>query len=222
MNLTSNLFSAELLWLANVIFAVMLGKACWYAPWRSLLDNPQRVNALVGLLLAAFLFWQLSAGVRPGFHHHLLGSTLFMLMFGWRIALVGMTLVMSATWLYTHADWMTLGVNGLVMIAVPVFFSEGVLRLSRQYLPRTFSFFAFGNAFLCAGFAILLTILCASALMVLFSHYTWDSVRHNYLVAAPIIMFAESFATGAVITGFIMGSPEAIFNFDVDDYLTGK
>jgi uncharacterized membrane protein len=222
VNLTAHLFPPELLWLANAIFAVMLGKACWYAPWRSLLDNAARVNALVGLLFVTGVFWQLSAGVRPGFHHHLLGATLFLLMFGWRIALLALSLILLATWTYAKADMATLGVNGLVMIAVPVFFSEWVLRLSRRYLPKTFSYFTLWNGFFCAGLAMLMTILCASGLMVLFSQYTWASVQHNYLVAAPIIMFAESFATGAVVTGFVIGSPEAIFNFEVDEYLTGK
>ncbi len=222
MNLPAQLFPVELLWLANLGFFILLGRAIWFAPWRGLLNNGARVNALVGLSLGLLLFWQLNAGVRPGFNHHVLGATLFMLMFGWRIAMIAMTLIMLATWLYTDLNLITLGINGLVMIAVPVFFSEAVLRLSRRYLPKNFFVFTMGNGFLCAGFATLLTILSAALLMAIFSHYTWASVQHNYLVAAPIIMFAESFATGAIITGFALASPEAVFNFDVDEYLTGK
>ncbi len=222
MNLPAQLFPVELLWLANLGFFILLGRAIWFAPWRGLLGNGARVNALVGLSLGLFLFWQLNAGVRPGFNHHVLGATLFMLMFGWRIAMIAMTLIMLATWLYTDANFITLGINGMVMIVVPIFFSEGVLRLSRRYLPKNFFFFTLGNGFVCAGFAILLTILSAALLMTLFSHYTWASVQHNYLVAAPLIMFVESFATGMVITGFALASPEAVFNFDVDEYMTGK
>ncbi len=222
MNLPAQLFPVELLWLANFGFFILLGRAIWFAPWRGLLGNGARVNALVGLSLGLFLFWQLNAGVRPGFNHHVLGATLFMLMFGWRIAMIAMTLIMLATWLYTDANFITLGINGMVMIVVPIFFSEGVLRLSRHYLPKNFFFFTLGNGFVCAGFAILLTILSAALLMTLFSHYTWASVQHNYLVAAPLIMFVESFATGMVITGFALASPEAVFNFDVDEYMTGK
>ena len=222
MNLPAQLFPVELLWLANVGFFILLGRAIWFAPWRSLLDNGARVNALVGLSLGLFLFWQLNAGVRPGFNHHVLGATLFVLMFGWRIAMIAMTLIMLATWLYTDADLITLGINGLVMIVVPIFFSEAVLRLSRRHLPKTFFFFTLGNGFACAGFAILLTILSAALLMTIFSHYTWANVQHNYLGMAPIIIFVESFATGMIITGFALASPGAVLNFDVDEYLTGK
>ncbi len=222
MNLPAQLFPVELLWLANLGFFILLGRAIWFAPWRSLLSNGARINALVGLTFGLCIFWQLNAGVRPGFNHHVLGATLFVLMFGWRIAMIAMTLIMLATWLYTDANFITLGINGMVMIVVPIFFSEGVLRLSRRYLPKNFFFFTLGNGFVCAGFAILLTILSAALLMTLFSHYTWASVQHNYLVAAPLIMFVESFATGMVITGFALASPEAVFNFDVDEYMTGK
>ncbi len=222
MNLPAQLFPVELLWLANLGFFILLGRAIWFAPWRSLLSNGARINALVGLTFGLCIFWQLNAGVRPGFNHHVLGATLFVLMFGWRIAMIAMTLIMLVTWLYTDLNLITLGINGMVMIVVPIFFSEGVLRLSRRYLPKNFFFFTLGNGFVCAGFAILLTILSAALLMTLFSHYTWASVQHNYLVAAPLIMFVESFATGMVITGFALASPEAVFNFDVDEYMTGK
>jgi uncharacterized membrane protein len=47
-------------------------------------------------------------------------------------------------------------------------------------------------------------------------------VQRNYLIATPIIIFAEAFTTGALITAFAVAKPEAILNFDVDEYLTGK
>ncbi len=222
MNLPAQLFPVELLWLANLGFFILLGRAIWFAPWRGLLDNGARVNALVGLSLGLFLFWQLNVSIRPGFNHHVLGATLFMLMFGWRIAMIAMTLIMLATWLYTDLNLITLGINGLVMIAVPILFSEGVLRLSHRYLSKNFFFFILGNGFSCAGFAILLTILSAALLMTIFSHYTWASVQHNYFAAAPVIIFVESFATGMIITGFSLASPGAVFNFDVDEYMTRK
>ena len=86
MNLPAQLFSDDLLWLTNLIFIILLGVAIRFAPWRKLWRNPAQTNALIGLSLGAFAFWQLSAGIRPGLNHHLLGATLFVLIFGWRIA----------------------------------------------------------------------------------------------------------------------------------------
>jgi uncharacterized membrane protein len=54
------------------------------------------------------------------------------------------------------------------------------------------------------------------------THYTWAEIQYHYLIPAPILVFAEAFASGAVITGFTVSQPEAVMNFSVDEYLTGK
>lgn len=222
MNLPAQFFSGDLLWLTNLVFAILLGRAIWDAPWKKVLANEIRTNALVGLSLGLFLFWQLNAGFRPGYNHHILGATLFVLMFGWNVAFSLITCIMLATWIRTDVPLITLGLNGLMMVAVPVYFSEGMLRFAQRYLPKNFFIFVLCNGFLCGGLAMMLVIATATALLTGLSPNTWASVQRNYLIAAPIIMFAEAFATGALITAFAVSKPEAVFNFDVDEYLTGK
>ena len=141
MNLPAQLFSSDWLWLANFVFGLFFYRAVRHAHWRILLDNGIMVNALVGLLFGAFVFWQFNAGIRPGFNFHILGSTLFMLMFGWQIATVSITLVMLATWLRADASLVTLGINGLLMVVIPVMFSEWLLRFSKRNLPKNLFLF---------------------------------------------------------------------------------
>ncbi|CAG0937830.1 hypothetical protein GALLN_00020 [Gallionellaceae bacterium] len=222
MNLPAQLFPGELLWLTNIVFMVLLGRAIWFAPWRGLLNNGARVNALVGLSFGMFLFWQFSAGTRPGINHHMLGATLFVLMFGWRIALCLLTLMLLGTMLRLHMDLNAFGINGLVMVIIPVLFSELVLRLSQSYLPKNFFIFVLGNGFLCSALAMSLTISTAVVLLVIFSTYKWGFLQYSYLAAAPIIVYAEAFATGALITAFTVSKPEAVFNFDADAYFPDK
>jgi len=222
VNLPPQFFSSDLLWLTNLVFAILLGRAIWFAPWKKVLNNEIRTNALVGLTLGVFMFWQLNAGFRPGYNHHILGATLFVLMFGWQVAFTLITCIMFATWIRSDIPLITLGLNGLMMVAVPVYFSEGMLRLTQRHLPKNFFIFVLCNGFLCGGLAMMLVIATAAALLTGLSPNTWASVQRNYLIAAPIIMFAEAFATGALITAFAVSKPEAVFNFDVDEYLTGK
>lgn len=222
MNLPAQLFPGELLWLTNIVFILLLGRAVWFAPWRGLLNNAARVNALVGLTFGIFLFWQLSAGTRPGLNHHVLGATLFVLMFGWRIALSILSLILLATMLRIHMDLNSFGINGLVMLIIPVLFSELALRMSQRHLPRNFFLFVLGNGFLCSAVAMTLTILTATVLLVIFSTYKWTFLQYNYLVAAPIIVYSEAFATGLLISGFTLSQPEAVFNFDADAYFPEK
>lgn len=222
MNLPAQFFTNDLLWLTNLVFAIFLGRAIWLAPWKKVLDNPIRTNALVGLTLGVFLFWQLNAGFRPGYNHHLLGATLFVLIFGWQAAFTLLSGIMLATWIRTDISPASLGINGLMMIALPVFFSEGMLRIVQRHLPKNFFIFVLCNGFLCAGLSMILVVATATALLTGLSPNTWASVLRNYLIAAPIIIFAEAFATGALITAFAVAKPEAVFNFDADEYLTGK
>jgi uncharacterized membrane protein len=180
------------------------------------------VNALVALLFGTFLMWQFNAGIRPGFNFHILGSTLFVLMFGWQIATATLTLVMLATWLRMDVGFITLGLNGLIMIVVPVMFCEWVLRLSKRYLPKNLFLFVLLNGFACAGFGIALVVLVTTLVLLGLSHYTWAEIQYHYLIPAPIIMFTEAFATGMVATAFTVAKPDAMMNFSVDEYLTGK
>lgn len=222
MNLPAQLFPSDWLWLGNLIYAVLLVRTIWFAPWRDLLANAARTNALVALTMGAFFLWQLNAGFRPGFNHHILGATLFVLMFGWQIAIAAISLIMFATWIRMGITPVSLGINGLVMIAIPVFFSEWVLRVSRKRFPKNLFLYVLGNGFLCGGAAMLLTVAAATLLMVALTPHTWQSIQHNYLIAAPIIMLTEAFTTGMMITAFTVFKPEAVLNFSDEEYINGK
>lgn len=222
MNLPASLFDGDWLWLGNLIYFVVLARAVQFARWRELFANNIRFNALVGLLFGITVLWQLSAGIRPGFSFHLIGATLFLLMFGWPIALISLALVMLGTWIYGGMDLATLGINGLLMLAVPMLFSEILLRFSQRHLPKNLFLFVMLNGFACAGFAMMMMMVATTLTLLALSHYTWPEIQYHYLIPAPILIFAESFATGAMITAFTVSQPEAIKNFSEQEYLTGK
>lgn len=222
MNLPAALIGVDWLWLANLGFAYFVYRALRAAPWRKVLDNHQMINALVGLTLGAFVFWQFNAGIRPGFNFHILGATLFVLLFGWQMAAALITLVMAATWFRMGLDWVALGLNGLLMIALPVLFSEWLLRFSKQHLPKNLFLFVLWNGFVCAGFAIALNVAATTLTLLMLSPYTWAEIRHHYLIAAPIILFTEAFMTGMLITAFTVFQPGAVLNFSDAEYLDGK
>ena len=222
MNLPAQLFASDSLLLANFVFAFLLYQAVRRVPWRTALKNTSMMNALIGLMFCTPVFWHLSAGIRPGFNFHLIGSTLFLLMFGWPIALITLTLVMLGTWIYAGMDLITLGLNGLLMLAVPMLFSEGLLRFCRRFLPKNFFVFVLVNGFACAALATMMMIAATSLVLLGLTHYTWPEIQYHYLIPAPILVFAEAFATGAVITAFTVSHPEAVMNFSEKEYLTGK
>ena len=108
------------------------------------------------------------------------------------------------------------------MLAVPMLFTETLLRISQRYLPKNFFLFVLLNGFFCAALATILMIAATSLALLGLTHYTWPQIQYHYLIPAQILVFAEAFATGAVITAFAVAQPEAVMNFSIDDYLTGK
>jgi len=222
MNLPAQLFTGDVLWLGNLLFFIVLVHALKRVEWRDLFGNQVRTSALIALLLFTPVFWHLNAGIHPGFNFHLIGATLFLLIFGWPVGLLALTLVMLATWLYSGIDLASIGLNGLMMLTVPMLLSEALLRFSQRVLPKNFFVFVLLNGFACAGLATIAMIAATTLLLLGFSHYTWAQIQYHYLIPAPILIFAESFATGAFITAFTVSQPEAVKNFSVDDYLTGK
>jgi uncharacterized membrane protein len=222
MNLPASFFSQDWLWLTCALYAYFLFRAVRSAPWRKLLDNGTMVNALVALLIGAFVFWQFNVGIRPGFNFHILGATLFMLLFGWQIAVVGLSLVMLVTWVYGGMNLLTLGVNGLLMIALTVLFGDWLLRFSKKNLPKNLFLFVLLNGFVCAWLTIMLNVGVTTLLLLLLSPHSWWQIQHYYLVATPILMLTEAVATGMLITAFTVFQPEAVMNFSDEEYINGK
>lgn len=222
MNLPALLFTGDWLWLFNLLFAYLLYRAVRSATWRELLANQTMTNALVALTLGAFILWQFNAGFRPGINFHIVGATLFVLMFGWQVALVVLSVVMGASLLRAGIDWVTLGINGLLMLAIPALFTEWLLRFSQQNLPKNLFLYVLLNGFVCAGLSIVLNVVATTLLLLLLSSYSWAQIKYNYLSAAPIIMLTEAFMTGMLITAFTVFQPDAVKNFSDAEYLDGK
>ena len=218
----AQLFPSDWLWLANLIFGTLLFKSIRRAPWRALLANGTMVNALVALTLGGWVMWKMSAGFKPGFNHHILGATLFLLMFGRHIALVMLSLILAVTWVRADLNFLSLGLNGLTMIVLPVLFSEWMLNKVQQNLAKNFFVYILLNGFLCSALAMMLAVTGATLVMLGLTAYTWPVIAHSYLIAAPIIVVTEAFLTGMLLTAFVLFQPQAVSSFRDEDYLVGK
>lgn len=218
----AQLFPSDWLWLANLVFAVLLVKAIRRAPWRALFDNPAMTNALVALTLGGWVMWQMSAGFRPGFNHHILGATLFVLMFGRQVALLLLSLILTLTWVRADLNFLSIGLNGLTMIVLPVLFSDWMLGKVQRSLTKNFFVYVLINGFLCGGLAMMIAVAAATLAMLALTAYTWPVIAHSYLIAAPIIVVTEAFLTGMLLTAFVLFQPQAVGSFRDEDYLVGK
>ena len=221
MNLPYTLLPPWLHWAATALFALLFVQAVRNAPWRRFRDK-ELMHVLLGSCVLLLLIWSLKAGIKPGLTFHLLGGTLFMLMYGWEVALVGISLVLAGTVLNGVIAWQAFAVNVLLMGALPVLFTHAVYRLAVWYLPHHFFVYILVNAFFCAGLSMALTVTIASLLLVGFGPYSIDAVLRNYLPYTPFMMFGEGFMTGMLVTGMALMKPHWLFTFDDRRYIAGK
>lgn len=221
MNLSYELFPVYLHIIGYVLYGAVLGFAAKTAPWGRL-RNKESLHVFLGSSVSLLVLWSLNAGITPGLNFHLLGATLFTLMFGWQFALFGMSLVLLGITLNNPLDWLSFGLNGLVMGVLPVALSYGAYRFAVRYLPHHFFVYVIGNAYVAGGLAMGLTLLTSTLLLVGWGPYSFDRLLQEYLPFAPFIMFGEGFFSGMLAAGMALFRPEWICTFDDERYLAGK
>lgn len=222
MHIPSNLLPAGLLWMSNIVFCLLLILAFIHAPWRALLSSQERQHVFLGAVVILLTIWGIKAGISPGLGFHHLGATLFTLMFGWPLAIVGLTITMVASMTLQVSDWSSVGINGLLSIIIPVFVSYSILKLSHRWLPDNFFIYIFICAFFGAGLAIAGSRLSAISLLALVDTYSNEQLIDEALQYLPLFMFPEAFVTGMLITIFVVYRPDWVTTFDDDRYIKGK
>ena len=222
LHIPAGLLPAPLLWLANILMLALIVLALRSGSLKALLENRPSQHVYFGAMVALLLLWGIKAGISPGLGFHQLGATLFTLMFGWPLALLGMSVIMVASVLMQHNEILSLGINGLLSIAIPVFVSYAILRLSQKFLPDNFFIYIFVVAFFGAGIAVAASRLSAIVLLSLVHAYPDNKLVAESLLYIPLFMFPEAFVTGMLASIFVVYKPDWMLTFDDERYIIGK
>ena len=222
LHIPSDLLPGWLLWASNILFLLCLLWDIWVEDWKALFDKQEKQHVFLGAVVALLTIWGIKAGISPGLGFHHLGATLFTLMFGWPLAIIGLTITMTASLMLQASDWASLGINGILSIVIPVTFSYSVLKLSQKYLPDNFFIYIFICAFFGAGAAIAASRLCGIGLLSVISAYPNEQLIEESLQYLPLFMFPEAFVTGMLVTIFVVYRPDWVTTFDDERYIRGK
>jgi uncharacterized membrane protein len=217
MDIPANLLPVASLWIAALVYLVLLAAAALTAPWGKLLDK-EGSNIYFGAVAFIAVVWILRAGIEPGHNYHLLGATALCLMFGWQFALMAVSLVLVITTWQGPAGWETFAVNALVMGAVPVLFTRLMLYACQRWLPHNFFIYVFINAFLTGALSMLLSGYAASAVLAMADYMPASS----YLQVIPLLMFGEAFLNGMLMILLVAYKPQWVATFHDRWYLDGK
>jgi uncharacterized membrane protein len=117
------------------------------------------------------------------------------------------------------ASWQAMGLNGIIMILIPVFVSYHIVRLIFLHLPHNFFIYIFLSGFANAMITLGIVGLASTAMLTLASQLDVNTLLHHYLPAYLLIIFPEAFTTGAILTLFVVYRPQWVLSFDDALYL---
>ncbi|MDH7454009.1 energy-coupling factor ABC transporter permease [Luteimonas composti] len=178
----------------------------------SLDEEGRRVLVLATLALAAMRWFNTAA--LQGVMLHFLGATIATLMFGastacWAMALVSLAgLLLGAAWQGWAMDFLATG-------ALPVAVTALVSWAARTWLPRNVFTYIMLNAFAAGALAMAASMLAKAAVTALLG----GRALAAYLVATPMLMFAEAFFAGTVMALVVVYRPHWCRSFDDRAYL---
>lgn len=222
LHIPAELMPASVLWILNILFLLILIFVITKVPFKKFLENVPNQHVYFGAMVMLFLLWGLKAGVSPGLGFHHLGATLFTLMFGWPLAIFGLSIIMFVSVIMQHNELISLGANGCLSIVIPVMTSYAVLKLSQKYLPDNFFIYIFVATFFGAGIAVAASRLSSIILLSLVDAYPDAKLIAESLLYTPLFMFPEMFVTGMLVSIFVVYKPDWVVTFDDKRYISGK
>ncbi len=209
-------------------FLPLLGAWLWCAktaPWKRLADSGQ-LNVWLGTVTLLTLVWSMKAGVKPGLNLHLLGATMFTLMFGRQLAIIGLSLVLAAVTLngalHGQAAWLAFGLNALVLAVFPPLLADYLRRGVERHLPANLFVYIFVAAFFGAAATVIATGVLASTLLWLADVYPATALVDDYLPYYMLLGFAEAWLNGALVTLMVVYRPHWVGSFDDRRYLLNQ
>lgn len=218
MNFPDGLFPETWQWAA---WLLLLPAALWAArsaPWRRI-GAAGASHVWFGAIVVLSLLWSMKAGVKPGLTLHLLGATALTLMFGFRLAFLGMLTVLAANSANGAAGWAAYGLNGCLTALLPCAIAWTGLRLVERFLPRNIFVYLFAGAFANAALVLAATALAATAALWAAAVYDGRMLLDEYLPYFLLVGFSEAWLTGAFITLFVVYLPGWVGTFDDARYL---
>ncbi len=219
MNLTDALLPADVSLFAYFIWLLVLLQALRWVPWRLFLAHSKRQHVFMGASAILFFMWLFEAGIRPALGFHFLGVTVYTLMFGWSLSVIGVSLISIAI-TATSGDWSALAINVLLLGILPVSTSYGIYCLVFRYLPRHLFIYIFLCAFFNAMLAASAAVLALMSLLILSEVYTFTRISNEYLPFLPLYLFPEGMLNGMIATVLIVLQPDWLKTYDDTIYLT--
>lgn len=198
----------------NLILALTaLGVAAWLRPWR-MLRGPLLTPALAAVVLFPWV-WLLPQKMPQGLQVQLSGACLLVLMLGWPLAVLVLSVVSLLVWLVGQAGVGPVLQQGVWIGLVPATLALGVGAAVRRWLPANIFIYTLGRAFM--GTA--LSMFVAGLLLEGLSSLSGQPPREQALVARWLMAWGDAFLTGMFAAIFVAFAPQWLATWSDRRYL---
>lgn len=151
--ISSALLAPQTLMLGWLLYVPLLAWAVWRAPWVELFSDSRRQHLLFGTVFALFLLWLVRRDFDTGVSYHFIGMTAVTLLLDWPLAIVGGLIAQLGLLVLGRQDLAALGVNGALLILLPVAVTETCAWLVERAQPRNLFVYIFCSGFCCGAFS---------------------------------------------------------------------
>jgi uncharacterized membrane protein len=171
------------------------------------------------LLLGLFFLWSAQASVKEGLTIHFLGLTSLTLVYGWRVAFI-LTVPVTAGLVITQQVALNISMEYLFLSClVPITISALIFYLTFRYLPKNIFVYIFIAGFFNAALSGSLHLMGNAGYQLWKGDYDWVSIRDNYLVFLPLLLFPEGLLNGMAAAILSVYKPEWLRTFSDKHYI---
>ena len=217
--IAAELLAPSTLWLGAGVYAGALLWAAWRAPWLEVLSDSRRQHLLFGTVLGVFLLWLVRRDFDSGVSFHFIGMTVVTLLLDWPLALLGGLLAQIGLIAIGRQDLLALGVNGVLLVLLPVLITEGCALLVERAQPRNLFVYIFCCGFFPAALAALCCLLAGLGLLALDGRFAMPPWLDDFIGYVWLVTFPEAFINGTLVTALVVFCPDWLETFNRTRYL---
>jgi len=217
--IAAELLAPSTLWLGAGVYVGALLWAAWRAPWLEVLSDSRRQHLLFGTVLGVFLLWLVRRDFDSGVSFHFIGMTVVTLLLDWPLALLGGLLAQIGLIAIGRQDLLALGVNGVLLVLLPVLITEGCALLVERAQPRNLFVYIFCCGFFPAALAALCCLMAGLGLLALDGRFAMPPWLDDFIGYLWLVSFPEAFINGTLVTALVVFCPDWLETFNRTRYL---
>lgn len=187
--------------------------------WVELVTDRRRQHLLFGTVFGLFALWLVRRDFDTGVSYHFIGMTAVTLLLDWPLAILGGLLAQLGLLALGRQDLAAIGVNGLLIIGLPVLVTEVCAILVERAQPRNLFVYIFCSGFFAAALAALLCLLAALGLLWWDGRFAMPEWLADFVGYLWLIIFPEAFINGMIVSALVVFSPEWLETFNRTRYL---